>query len=204
MKTNSNDYTRPRKIGNPKQPKRITYDYLYNAGLYYLKRFPAGTNRFEQVMKRKIIRSCQAHPSQDFDECIATLNQITKNFTNLGYLNDELYAQSLVNSLINRGFSITAIKSKAREKGLNDDIVQKTLSDQEPDELIQAIKFIKKKKCTAFHEHAKSKNEQIIKEKMKTMNKMARAGFSYDIYQHIMNMSEEEADELLYQCSFKE
>jgi regulatory protein len=63
-----------------KKPKKITAQYLHNAGLYYLQRFAASRGQFRSVMLRKIRRSCMEHREQDYEACAALVEKIVEKF----------------------------------------------------------------------------------------------------------------------------
>jgi regulatory protein len=175
-----------------KKPKKITADYLHNAGLYYLQRFSASRQQFRTVLLRKVKRSCMVHREQNYEDCAALVEQTVEKFERSGLLNDELYTQGVVNSLRRQGKSKKAIMMKLQTRGIASHLVTEKLEavDSEREEngdFIAAIMFMRKKKAGAFGST----------DPEKTLAALARAGFSYDTAQKVMALSRDEAEEIL-------
>lgn len=175
-----------------KKRKKITASYLENAGAYYLERFSASIAQFRTVMGRKIALSCRDHPEQDKDECIRLLDAVVKKFENLGYLNDRTYAQMLVNGLVYKGTSSTKMKMTLQQKGVPSELIEELMPRRTRDEdRMAALLWAKKKRLGVF---ATREREN---EKQKGLASLARSGFDYDTANWVMNLSHEEAEELL-------
>ena len=156
--------------------KKISERYLRNAGEYYLNRFPASASHFMTVMTRKIDKSCREHPEQNRDEWINHIREVTiPYFQNLGFINDNLFAAALFNSLKNRGYSKAKIKSRMTQKGIPNDLIIAQLADGFNDK-DAVILFAKKKKIGKFRTHPYTD----LNEQKRDLGKLARAGFSYE------------------------
>lgn len=178
-----------KKAKASKKAKKITADYLHNAGLYYLGRFSASSRQFHAVMLRKIKRSCQQHPEQDYETCVALLGATTEKFIRAGLLNDELYTQGAVRSLRRQGKSKKAIVMKLHHRGVNPGLIVEKLDahDSEKSEngdLVSAIIFIRRKKAGPFGNA----------DPQKTLAALARAGFSYETAHKVLGMNREDAE----------
>jgi regulatory protein len=175
-----------------KKPKRITEDYLYNSGLYYLNRFASSTQNFRWVMNRKIKRSCDFYPEQSIEQCAELLEKTIKKFQNAGLLNDELYASLYFRSLRGSGHSRKSILSKMTSKGLDRALIEDAFekesceSEIEP-EFKSALLYARKKRLGCFGD----------KEEKKSLASMARAGFSYNMAQKIINLDPQEGSDLI-------
>jgi SOS response regulatory protein OraA/RecX len=157
--------------------KKLSERYLRNAGEYYLARYPASSAHFLQVMTLKIDRSCRDHPEQDREHWITHVKDtLTPYFQELGFLNDELYAQALFQSLKNRGFSKAKIIARLRQKLLPSDMIANLFEDGF-DEKEAAHRFAQKKKIGVY----RITPYADYQEKQKDLGKMARNGFSYDM-----------------------
>lgn len=125
------------------------------------------------------------------------LDQVTAQFVEQGLLNDELYAQVSVNSLRQRGLSRKQILNRLRIKGLEQDIVIRILNQYDEDieepEILAAAKFCKRKKIGPYS----SISFADMKDKNKQLGKLARAGFDFDTAQKTLNLSEQEAEDIL-------
>lgn len=181
----------PDKKRGPRKPKKITESYLHNSGLYYLERFASSSENFRKVMMRKVQKSCYAHKDQDIDKCAELVDALVLKFQNLELLNDESYARSMVTSMRRRGKSRRYIIGNLKTKGLNADIVERelqryadeNLEDASTDEFEAALTFARKKRIGPF----RGIKEEAFEKELATL---ARAGFSYDIAQKVLNYEE--------------
>lgn len=187
---------KPKQRRQKRKPRKISQDYLRNAGLYYLERFSSSTANFRRVMRRKIKKSCLEHQDQNEEDCWQLLESVIQRFTQSGLLNDNTYAEAQIGSLRRKGKSKRFICTKMAEKGVNTDLVTRTLehidrngSEQNP-ELIAAIKHCRKKRFGAFQGDKET-------DPQKALGSLARAGFSYEIAQKALNTPLEDAETLL-------
>ena len=177
-----------------KPPKKITEKYLYNAGLHYLQRFPASSMHFKTVMMRKINKSCHHHLDQKKEDCVTHLNKVIERFLELGLLDDRAYLTGMVNSYRRRGLSTRQIQSKLMQKGYKADQIDTAIKnydeENESDEFLTALIWSRRKKLGPFDTMNKKDQE-------KTLATLARNGFSYDIASKILELTFEEAEEIL-------
>lgn len=186
----------PKKTREKKPPKKITADYLHNAGLYYLQRFAASTGRFQRVMTRKIDRSCHYHSDQDREACLAMLDKLVVRFVESGLLNDDIYARGLALSLRRRGYSTRMISSKMGERGVGSDAIAQALAElnegeqnHDPD-LEAGLRLARRRRIGPYGPAgAEIENKHIAA--------FARAGFSYEMTQKILAMPRADADSIL-------
>lgn len=207
QKTNNqgNDTSRPKKR------KKISESYLYNAGLYYLERFPASIAHFKIVMNRKIERSFTDHPQQDRDEINTWLDSVVNRFIELGYLNDRLYARGVITSLRRKGTSSTKIFMTLRQKGveraLTAEILQivdedmKSAEGHEGDDALYnpdlqaALAYCRRKRMTSFdYNNASLDHEAQSKLKNKYLGRLARQGFSYVVASKALELARDPQD----------
>lgn len=182
-----------KRPGGRKPPKKITPDYLNNAGLAYLERFPTSAAHFRRVMMRKVDRSCRFHADQDRAACAAMVDDVIGKFRTLGFLNDDAYVRGMVNSLRRRGTSAAGIKAKLAAKGMAGDAVARALSahtdDNGTDDLGAALILARRKKIGPFRPPSREENRD------KELAALARAGFSYDTAAKALSMDADEANE---------
>ncbi len=176
----------------PKKRKKISASYLENAGAYYLQRFSASVAQFRKVMERKIDLSCRDHPDQEKDKLMPLLDGVIQKFENLGYLNDKNYTQILINSLNHKGISLTRMTMTLRQKGVPPELIEEMLPERtRDDDKSAALRWAKKKRLGAFATRVREN------EKQKGLSSLARAGFDYDISNWVMNLSRDEANDLM-------
>jgi regulatory protein len=190
------------KTGKPKKPpKKITEQYLRNAGMAYLERFPASTAQFERVMIRKIERSCNYHKEQSMEDCRTLLSQSITHFGRLGLLNDEAYLKGMITSLTRRGLSRQALVAKLSLKGFSRQDVEAALQMTMDEDgiggsydLIAALRHARRKKLGPFRKASEF-------DKTKELSAFARAGFDFETAQRAIKTDLEAAQSLLSDCA---
>ena len=197
---------KPKDTHNPKTPKKITQRYLHNAGLHYLQRFTASSGHFRFIMMRKIHKSCKHHTDQSLEACEKMLDAVIADFEELGYLNDAAYCKGMVASLRRRGASRKAITMKLKQKRLTAEDIEAALTlidseipDEDPD-LRAAILYAKKKRLGPFargNKIAAMTEEEKTKAKNRALGSLARAGYSFHIAQTVLDMSPDEAANIM-------
>ena len=204
----------------PRPPKKITSRYLHNSGQYYLQRFTASSGHFKTVMMRKIKKSCAFHKDQDIDECEKLLDEVVAAFCEMGLLDDQAYTRGMVSSLRRKGLSAREIHRRLAVKKVPKDLVAATLAEHddtlqghERPDFVAAIKLCKRKRIGPFarprapklpsgldseEEIERARKDAAFKDKQRQMAALARAGFSYDIVSSVMDLSDEDAEDMLY------
>lgn len=179
-----------------KPPKKITERYLYNSGLAYLQRFPSSSMNFKSVMMRKINKSCRHHTEQNLQECIAMLEALVAQFTELSLLDDVAYLKGMVISLRRRGLSAAQITNKLMQKGYKRDDITCELKQHDQNEFnsdvqgdVQAALIFARKKKLGIFDVMKKRDPE------KSLAMMARAGYSYDIAKKTLNITLEDLPE---------
>ncbi len=195
MPHNKSDKTKikPQK----KVPRKINETYLHNSGLYYLERFAASKYHFITVMSRKAKRSCLYHTDQNYDECVEMVLAIADKFEKVGLLDDHVYTTSRVSSLRRKGLSKSMIVQKMRVKGINKEQTLNALSkldsenhhDSYQAEKAAALRLAKKRKIGPYYTDP-SKEQDV----QKSLGKLARAGFSYDVARTVLDYTLEDEE----------
>lgn len=149
----------------PFTPKR-----LENIALYYLERFDASSEKLRQMLKRRI----QHHQLQNIpvDKNINQwIEDVIQKLRNLGYIDDNRYAENVIRRLSQQGKSSRFIKQKLQMDGVENTTTD-FYFDAETD-LENARIFVKKKHLGNCYE--------------KDMAKLARAGFDYETAKQALN-----------------
>ena len=185
--------------------KKISEHYLYNAGLHYLQRYASSIENFRRIMDRKIIRSCTVHENQNIEDCRHKLENVIARFVELGYLNDYEYARIKIRFYRGKGFSYVKIINALAQKGISKDLAENIINNLDSDvcsqnmdiekksfdpELAAALKLCRRKKIGIFSQK-EDKNMQ------KDLAYLARNGFSYDISRKVLEISGENACDIL-------
>ena len=166
-----------------RKPKRkITPQRLKNIGLYYLKRFESSTENLRSVLRRRVYDYARENPDFNKDEAYVWIEQLLADFKGWGYLNDERYAELKIRDYLAAGKPARYIQNKLKQKGVDENITNDILENQEYDAKAMALKFAKKKKIGPFREDEESRRDN----RQKDMGTLIRAGFEYDIVMEIL------------------
>ena len=184
-----------KKKAHRKKAKKITAEYLHNAGLYYLQRFAASQDQFRKIMLRKVRRSCLEHKEQDYKACAELVEILITKFERAGLLNDDMFAKAAVTSLRRRGKSKKSIILNLRARGIPAPVIHEKLDSLELEkgldgDLAAALMLLRRKKVGPF-DIGKNMTAE------KTLAALARAGFSYETAQEALKMKREDAEDIL-------
>ncbi len=196
-----NNFTQKKK----KDPRKITQQYLHNAGLYYLERYSSSVENFRRVMGRKIEKSCTFHEDTNKSEHYESLEAVIESFKKYNYLNDTAYTKTKIRSMRRQGTSKNMIILKLSQKGLERGFIADLIKEHDKDdndpftaeqkdekysaELTAAIKTVRKKKLGVFRKV--KDDDDLYHLKQKDLAAMARAGYSYQTSQKALSISAE-------------
>ena len=145
---------------------------LTKYAINYLSKFSSSKANLERILKGKIRRS-QIEKQEKFI-LYNSINNIIVKLEENNFINDFDYSSSKIRNFAQQGKSKIFIKSYFINKGVEKEIINKTLDDYELEnpswEMESAKTFIRKKRLI-----------KKIENKQKNLSKMARSGFSYDI-----------------------
>ena len=152
-------------------------DKLLKYAVYYLSKYSSSKKNLEYILKKKIRRLTEEKKIRY--ELYQEVNQIIYKLEQLKLLNDKIFTESKINSLLNKGKSKKYIKQYLVQKGVNNKLADDLISDFYNKNLNlekeNALKFAKKKNLLDDNENFEKK-----------LSKMARAGFSYEIAKEIL------------------
>ena len=169
----------PRK---PKALRKITKQRLKNIGLYYLKRFESSENNLRQVLQRRVNDYAYQNPDFNKAEAYGWIEELLSDFTGWKYIDDERYTALKVRDYLNAGKPERYIKTKLKQKGIDENTIDEVLSGQDYNLKEMALKLAKKKKIGPFRldEESRKLNRQ------KDMGTLIRAGFDYDVAAEVL------------------
>jgi len=150
---------------------------LLKYAIYYLSKYSSSKKNLEYILKKKIRRLTEEKKIRY--QLYLEIKTIIDKLEKLNLINDTLYTESKINSLLNQAKSKNYIKQYLINKGINkkvaDDQISLFYKKNENIEKENAFKFAKKKELL---------NDNLDYEKK--LSKMARAGFSYEIAKEIL------------------
>ena len=166
--------------------RKITKQRLKNIALYYLKRFESSVANLRSVLRRRV--NDYAYHTPDFakQEAYDWIEEILQDFLRIGYLNDERYAELKVKNYVLAGKSQRYIQGKLREKGIDENIGEAMIAEQDFNPFEAALKLAKKRKIGPY-----SQTEEIRKERRsKDLAILVRAGFDYDVAVKVLELED--------------
>ncbi|MBP3546295.1 MAG: regulatory protein RecX [Alphaproteobacteria bacterium] len=173
-----------KKASKIKRIRKMTKERLQNIALYYLERFDSSSSNLYQVLKRRIYNYQRNDENFNISEAELWINDIITKFEKLGYLNDARYAEFKVQNYINAGKPERYIRQKLQAKGIDEQVLDEVLQNQEFDEEEMAKKFVAKKKIGPYRKDETKRKEYWQKD----VSAVIRAGFSYEIAKKIIGV----------------
>lgn len=193
---------KPRRV--QKKPKKITPRYLDNVAAYYLARYASSSVNLKRVLMRRAVRSC-AHHETPLEEAEEMIDALVERYCQAGFLNDENYALNLARSLRAKGKSARLILRKMYEKGIAEELAQRSLKATddtlletaetvEDAEDVAAWRFARRRRLGPFRAAADRSDYRE-----KDLGSLARAGFSYGTARNILDQEDipEEIEDLI-------
>ncbi len=152
-------------------------DKLLKYAIYYLSKYSSSKKNLEYILKKKIRRISDEKKIRF--QLYKEIKIIIDKLVQLKLINDTIYAESKISTLLNQVKSKNYIKQYLIRKGISSKIADEQISlfyeKNQNLEKANALKFARKKNLI---------NDK--KDYEKKLAKMARAGFSYEISKEIL------------------
>ena len=169
--------------------KKITEKRLYNIALYYLSRYEATTGKVRDVLKRRLM-TAERRGEEIPNEAPAWIEKIIAQMVDLGYIDNNRYAENTFRRLTEAGKSVRSIAYKLKQAGLEEDMLSDLIEEQETTsgelDLTSALKLVKKRKLGVYRPES-----QRALYAQKDLAVLGRAGFSYEIAQKALKGEED-------------
>ena len=150
---------------------------LLKYAIYYLSKYSSSKKNLQYILKKKIRRISDEKKIRF--QLYKEIKIIIDKFEQLKLINDKIYAESKINTLLNQVKSKNYIKQYLIRKGVRSEVADEQISlfyeKNQNLEKENALKFAKKRNLI---------NDK--KDYEKKLAKMARAGFSYEISKEIL------------------
>lgn len=151
----------------------MTPAYLERAALHYLERYVSTAQNLARVLARKARRRLDGgEPDPGLDAAIA---EVVARIVRSGLVDDRGFAETKVNSLMRRGTSTRAIRTRLRVKGVADDLAGEVLAAREPDDLALARRHAERKRLGRYRPRPDPER------RARDIAALCRAGFPYGI-----------------------
>ena len=150
---------------------------LLKYAIYYLSKYSSSKKNLEYILKKKIRRISDEKKIrfQLYKEIKIIINKLEQ----LKLINDTIYAESKIHTLLNQVKSKNYIKQYLIRKGVRSEV-----ADEQISLFYKKNKNLEKENALKF-----AKKRNLINDKKdyeKKLAKMARAGFSYEISKEIL------------------
>ena len=150
---------------------------LLKYAIYYLSKYSSSKKNLEYILIKKIRRLTDEKKLRF--QLYKEIKIIIEKLEQMKLINDAIYAESKINSLLNQVKSKNYIKQYLTRKGIKSELADEQISlfyeKNQNLEKENALKFAKKRNLLKDN-----------KDYEKKLSKMARAGFSYEISKEIL------------------
>ncbi len=145
-------------------------------------------------LKTLLLRGAKKRfPDTPTGELAVAADKVLASLIEQGVLNDEAWARSKTQALRRRGNSRRQIQAKLRQKRVPADLIEAILREEDgAHELIAALDYLRKRRLGPWA-HMSMRREPP--DPRKTLQKLGRRGFSYDVARQALDMDLEEARE---------
>jgi regulatory protein len=153
-------------------PKPVTAERLEKAALFYLGRFASTRANLRRVLLRKLDRA-EDLPPEAKAGLTAVIDRLLARYEASGLLNDAVFAEGKIASLRRRGDSQRTIRQKLALKGVEKEVAEEKLAEDEQDDLGAAWAFARRRRLGPYRTDKRAEFRQ------KDMAAFGRAGFDY-------------------------
>ena len=173
---------------------------LHEAALNYLARYAATEAGLRRVLVRRIDRWSRLQPDPDAAEPVvlaarSALDAVVKRLAEAGAINDSAFAENRVRSLVRSGQSTRSIQMRLVAKGVAPDMARAAANTDAETELAAALVLAWKRRIGPYRV-AETADAMA---RMKEMGVLARAGFSRDVAEKVLETSPEEAEKRIFE-----
>tara|TARA_B100000965_G_scaffold403270_1_gene430988 strand:+ start:899 stop:1372 length:474 start_codon:yes stop_codon:yes gene_type:complete len=152
-------------------------DKLFKYAVYYLSKYSSSKKNLQYILQKKI-RSLSDEKQVRF-ELYKEIESIINKLEKLKLLDDKLFTEAKIHSLLYQAKSKNYIKQYLLKKGVVIELIEEQICsfyEEKPNlEIESALKFAKKRNLL---------DKNIDYEKR--LSKMARAGFSYEVSKEVL------------------
>ena len=174
----------------------VRSEVLEQAAVFYLARYAASRQRVRRYLvgqfhkqQRKNAHKRAGEQSEEPSDPDEMINSILDHLEDLGYLDDQRFAEDRYHVLHERGLSRVFIQQKLLADGLGYDLVDNLLAThKEEHELAAARNYAKRRQFGIYRQNVTSEesedetgSEEDFKQGQRELQSLVRRGFSMDI-----------------------
>lgn len=173
-----------------RSPSPLDEAGLRDLALSYLARFATSSGKLEQYLKRKIRERGVAD-----GEAVLDVEGVVRRMRELGYVDDEAFAQSRTAGLLRKGYGAGRVEQTLRGAGISEEL-REAVAPDERERRAAALAFAKKRSLGPFGTLNEPGNEPDRKLREKQVAKLIRAGHAFDAAKALVDaMSVAEAEQ---------
>ncbi|MDF1792749.1 MAG: regulatory protein RecX [Thalassobaculaceae bacterium] len=170
----------------------LTKAYLERAALHYLERYASSVEGLRRVLMRRVDKAAREERC-DPGEAAPWVDEVVARYAASGLVDDRSFAEGRAASLRRRGESARRISMKLREKGVDGDLIDSVLEEEDgPDgraaELAAACRFARRRRLGPLRDPGDRPDRRD-----RDMAALARAGFSLDIAREVLDLPDADA-----------
>ena len=186
------------------KPRKPTEDYLHRGALFYLERYSATAEMVRRVLQRRVERAFYAEviTRAELEAAYEMVERVVKRTVAAGLVNDQLYAEARVLTLLRRGKSPSWMAQYLSERGISKadqkavlDSLSQAHGDRQILTLAAAHTLARKRRIGPYRPPdgalLPEESEEESRRKLREMGIMARAGFDYQTAEQVLNGSKE-------------
>ena len=167
----------------------VRSEVLEQAAVFYLARYAASRQRVRRYLvgqfHKQQRKNAQKRAGEASDESIdpdEMINSILDRLEDVGYLDDQRFAEDRYHVLHERGLSRIFMQQKLLADGLGHDLVDSVLAaHREEHELAAARNYAKRRQFGIYRQNVISAEEEDFKQGQRELQSLVRRGFSMDI-----------------------
>jgi len=129
--------------------------------------------------------------NKDRTKTLEEIDDVILSIEKLGLIDDKIYSEIKSKNYLKRGYSINKIRSVLMKKGVNENLLHRTiegiLKDNEDPDFYSAIKLCKRRGIGPYRPESNRKIFYI-----KDTGVLARSGFSYEISKRVLDLGQKD------------
>jgi regulatory protein len=170
----------------------LTKTYLERAALHYLERYASSVDGLRRVLMRRVDKAAREERC-DPGEATPWVEEVVARFAASGSVDDRSFAEGRAASLRRRGESARRIVMKLREKGVDGDLIDTVLEEQDGQdgraaEVAAACRFARRRRLGPMRDPAERADRRD-----RDLAALARAGFSLDVARQVLDLEDADA-----------
>ena len=163
---------------------------MMNKAVDYLCRYNSSRHKLTQILRRFATRKLEDYDPGDITAAIQrTIDQCGK----LGYLDDRQFAVTVARSQRRLGRSQAVIRQRLRQHALDEGLIAHALAEADENcnggDMQAAIRFAQRRRLGPFAKRQSTHHQRrdAHQRKKRDLSAMARAGFSWEISQRVLD-----------------